>query len=189
MRTYSEACELAMMSARNSHHSTDKQVARELWKMAQEYQTEAAKLDRMPDLGNPPQGLKDEACTLAEKLSPGSVRAPPGPLGSSPPRSKTSISEAFGHWRHGYLCGPPTLPTGQPTSIGYPKVCVVLACRRSERFSSCQLLQQRLCFLQIALIVSFGKPAIDLSEQLASLIPLAPIAPQPRKACCRAQLE
>jgi hypothetical protein len=34
-------------------------VARELWKMAQEYQAEAANLGKMPDLGNPPQGLED----------------------------------------------------------------------------------------------------------------------------------
>jgi hypothetical protein len=59
MRTYSEACELAIMCARNSHGSTDKRVARELWKMAQEYQTEAAKLGSAPDLGNPPRGLED----------------------------------------------------------------------------------------------------------------------------------
>ena len=58
MHTYSEAFELAIMCARNAHQSTNKQVARELWKMAQEYQAEAAKLGRMPDLGNPPQGLE-----------------------------------------------------------------------------------------------------------------------------------
>jgi hypothetical protein len=35
-------------------------VARELWKMAQEYQAESAKLDdgRLPDLGNPPRELE-----------------------------------------------------------------------------------------------------------------------------------
>jgi hypothetical protein len=35
-------------------------AARELWKMAQEYQAEAAKLGEMPDIGDPPQGLKDQ---------------------------------------------------------------------------------------------------------------------------------
>jgi len=57
MRTYSEALDLAMMSALSSNQ----QVARELWKIAQEYQAEAAKLDngRLPDLGNPPQGIED----------------------------------------------------------------------------------------------------------------------------------
>ena len=60
MRTYSEALELAVMCARNAHLSSNKQVAHELWKMAQEYQFEAAKLDdgRLPDLGTPPQGLE-----------------------------------------------------------------------------------------------------------------------------------
>ena len=58
MHTYSEAFELATMCARNARLSTDKQVAQELWKMAQEYRAKAAKLGRMPDLGNPPQGLE-----------------------------------------------------------------------------------------------------------------------------------
>ena len=61
MRTYSEALELAKMCARNAHISSDKRVACELWKMAQEYQAEAAKLDdgKLPELGKPPQGLED----------------------------------------------------------------------------------------------------------------------------------
>ena len=60
MHTYSEAFELAMMFGRNARLSTNIEVARELWKMAQEYQAEAAKLGngRMPDLGNPPEGLE-----------------------------------------------------------------------------------------------------------------------------------
>jgi hypothetical protein len=58
MHTYSGAFELAIMSARNARISTDKRVAQELWKMAQEYQAEAAKLGRMPDIGDPPQGLE-----------------------------------------------------------------------------------------------------------------------------------
>jgi hypothetical protein len=61
MRTYSEAFELAMMCARNARLASTKQVARELWKMAQEYQAEAAKLGngKVPDLGSPPQGLEE----------------------------------------------------------------------------------------------------------------------------------
>jgi hypothetical protein len=61
MRTYSEAFELALMSARNARSAGTKQVARELWKMAQEYQAEVAKLGngRVPDLGSPPDRLKD----------------------------------------------------------------------------------------------------------------------------------
>ena len=60
MRSYSEAFELAIMCARNARLSSNKEVARELWKMAQEYRAEAAKLDngRLPDLGNPPLGLE-----------------------------------------------------------------------------------------------------------------------------------
>jgi hypothetical protein len=59
MHTYGEAVELARMCARNARISSDKRVARELWKMAQEYQAEAAALDdgRLPDLGSPPTGL------------------------------------------------------------------------------------------------------------------------------------
>jgi hypothetical protein len=59
MRTYSEAFELAKMCARDARLPSNEQTAHELWKMAQEYQVEAAKLGRMPDLGDPPQGLED----------------------------------------------------------------------------------------------------------------------------------
>jgi hypothetical protein len=49
------------MCARNARFSSNKQVVRELWKMAQEYQSEAAKLGdgKLPDIGYPPQGLED----------------------------------------------------------------------------------------------------------------------------------
>ena len=61
MRTY---CVVKRSNSRrcalgNARLSTSKQVARELWKMAQEYQAEAAKLGKVPDLGNPPEGLED----------------------------------------------------------------------------------------------------------------------------------
>ena len=61
MRTYSEALELAIMCARNARLTSNRQVARELWKMAQEYRAEVAKLGdgRVPDLGYPPQGLEE----------------------------------------------------------------------------------------------------------------------------------
>jgi len=58
MHTYSEAFELAIMSARNARLAANKRVARELWKMAQEYQAEAAKFGKMPDIGDPPQSLE-----------------------------------------------------------------------------------------------------------------------------------
>jgi hypothetical protein len=57
--TSSKAFQLVAMSAppRNSYLAAHKRAERELWKMAQEYQAEAVKLDngRMSDLGNPPE--------------------------------------------------------------------------------------------------------------------------------------
>src|SRR5215469_4405591 len=41
--------------------------------------------------------------------------------------------------------------------------------------------------LQIKRIEPFGEPAVDRSEKLASLIPLALIAPEPRHAHCRTE--
>ena len=60
MRTYTEAVELAVMSARCARGASNKRTARELWKIAQEYQAEAAKIDsdRVPDIGDPPQGVE-----------------------------------------------------------------------------------------------------------------------------------
>jgi hypothetical protein len=60
MHTFREALKLAIMSARNARLSANKQVAQELWKIAQEYQAEAAKLGdgTLPDIGDPPQGLE-----------------------------------------------------------------------------------------------------------------------------------
>jgi hypothetical protein len=51
MRTYEELIELANLCARNARISSEKEVARELWKMAQEYQAEATKLNngRLPE--------------------------------------------------------------------------------------------------------------------------------------------
>jgi hypothetical protein len=49
------------MSARNAHSASTQKAAQELSKMAQEYQAEAAKLGKMPDIGNPPQGLARHA--------------------------------------------------------------------------------------------------------------------------------
>ena len=58
MHSYSEVLELAIMSARNARLASTKQVAQELWKIAQEYQAEAAKLGETPDIGDPPLGLE-----------------------------------------------------------------------------------------------------------------------------------
>jgi hypothetical protein len=44
MLTYEDLVELAKLCARNSRISTSREVARELWQMAKEYQAEAGKL-------------------------------------------------------------------------------------------------------------------------------------------------
>jgi hypothetical protein len=54
--------------------------------------------------------------------------------------------------------------------------------------SSCQLVEQRLSLLQIARVEPFGEPAVHRSEQVASLIPLALIAPDTGKAGAGAEL-
>jgi hypothetical protein len=48
--------------------------------------------------------------------------------------------------------------------------------------SGAQFIEQRLRLLQIERIEAFGEPALDRSEKLASLFPLALIAPEPRHA-------
>jgi hypothetical protein len=60
MHTYSEALELALISARNARFTTNKETACELWKIAQEYRAEAAKLGdgKLPDVGSPPRGIE-----------------------------------------------------------------------------------------------------------------------------------
>jgi hypothetical protein len=60
MRTNYDVFELAVMSARCARGASNKQTARELWKIAQEYQAEAAKLNggKLPDIGDPPQGVE-----------------------------------------------------------------------------------------------------------------------------------
>jgi hypothetical protein len=50
-----------------------------------------------------------------------------------------------------------------------------------------QLLQQRLSLFQIERVEAFGKPAVHRSKQIAILIPLALIAPEPRHARRRAE--
>ena len=54
--------------------------------------------------------------------------------------------------------------------------------------SWCQLVQQRLSLFQIKRVEALGEPAVDRSEQIAGLIPLALIALEPRHAHCCAQL-
>ena len=57
----------------------------------------------------------------------------------------------------------------------------------SAGVSSGQLVEQRLSLLQIERVEAFGEPAVDRSEKIAGLIPLALIAPEPRHAHRRAQ--
>ena len=87
MHTYTEAFQLAIMSARHSRIAANKRVARALWKMAQEYQAEAGKLDNysMPVLGEPPQGLE-----LEDQVSQRLVGAAttPAVVGPRRPRSR-----------------------------------------------------------------------------------------------------
>jgi len=50
-----------------------------------------------------------------------------------------------------------------------------------------QLLQQRLRLFQIARVEAFSEPAVDRSEQFASLLRLALVAPKASEAHCSAE--
>ncbi len=54
MLTYDELVELARLCARNSRIATSREVADELWRMAKEYQDQAAKLGEFPEIGDRP---------------------------------------------------------------------------------------------------------------------------------------
>src|SRR5271169_3695515 len=60
--------------------------------------------------------------------------------------------------------------------------------RSSNRSLRRQFLKQRLRFLQIERVEAFGEPAINRSEQFASLLRLPLITPEPRHAHRCAQL-
>jgi len=80
--------------------------------------------------------------------------------------------------------GPQKTATLLPISnSGYP-LCCWQAIAKSR-----QLVEQRLGIFQIARVEAFGEPAIDRSEKIAGLIPLALIAPEPRHARRRAQFQ
>ena len=59
MRTYEEASALAKIYARQARLAASKDVAADLWRMAREWQTQAAKLNtgKLPDIGEPPPGV------------------------------------------------------------------------------------------------------------------------------------
>ena len=61
MHNQKQAAELAISCAYNARSSTSRDVAAELWRMAKEYQAEAAKLDDTQgvDIGEPPRSLRD----------------------------------------------------------------------------------------------------------------------------------
>jgi hypothetical protein len=56
MPTHEDLAELAKICARHARVATNKDLASALWKMAEDYQSEAAKLDsaKSPDIGQPP---------------------------------------------------------------------------------------------------------------------------------------
>ena len=56
MPTYKDLVELADICARHARGATSKDVAAVLWKMAEDYQSEAVKLDsgKSPDIGESP---------------------------------------------------------------------------------------------------------------------------------------
>jgi hypothetical protein len=60
MQAYADFVELARICARNSYNAS-KDVSVELWKMAREYQQEAAKLNGglSPDIGKPPPWIPE----------------------------------------------------------------------------------------------------------------------------------
>jgi hypothetical protein len=54
MMTYDELVELAGLCSPNSRTTTSREVATELWRMAREYQAQAAKLGVLPEIGDEP---------------------------------------------------------------------------------------------------------------------------------------
>ena len=57
MLTYDELVDLARLCARNARIATSREVADELWRMAKEYQSQAAKIDgsAVPEIGDAPR--------------------------------------------------------------------------------------------------------------------------------------
>ena len=54
-----------------------------------------------------------------------------------------------------------------------------------RQLSCGQLVEQNLGLFQVERVKPFGNPAVDRSEKLASLVPLALVAPEPRRAITR----
>jgi hypothetical protein len=68
MQTYSAIVELARICVSQARFTKDREVARELWRMAIEYQYKAAALDngRFPDVGLPTAQRKIARSSTAE---------------------------------------------------------------------------------------------------------------------------
>jgi hypothetical protein len=60
-QTYASLVELARICAEQANFTRDREVARELWRMALEYQAKAAALDsgNLPGIGPPPRWCKE----------------------------------------------------------------------------------------------------------------------------------
>ena len=67
MPTHEDLAELAKICARHARGATNKDVATALWKMAEDYQSEAVKLDsgKSPDIGEPPAHFEGVPLALA----------------------------------------------------------------------------------------------------------------------------
>ena len=55
MLIYEDLVELARMCARDARITTTREVADELWRMAKEYQAQAAELGDFPEIGDEPR--------------------------------------------------------------------------------------------------------------------------------------
>ena len=68
MPTHEDLAELAKICARHARGATNKDVATALWKMAEDYQSEAVKLDsdKSPDTGEPPARFEGVPLALAQ---------------------------------------------------------------------------------------------------------------------------
>ena len=68
-------------------------------------------------------------------------------------------------------------------------LCSVANLSRPRAPSYSQLVEQDLSLLQIERVEAFGEPAIDRSEKIAGVLPLAQIALEPRHAHGRSQFK
>jgi hypothetical protein len=68
MPTYADFVEVARVIAMQSHVTARKEVARELWRLAQDYQVKAAALDGgiLPSIGDPPVRLASAMASTSE---------------------------------------------------------------------------------------------------------------------------